>query len=265
MSSHQELHQQLLELNRTPQSDTDLSNWITAENHLELLRKNANEDELIICATGTHIIIDSLVVKADNLNPLDKEDLLKWNMDPRNLPKNYTSAKGQDDTFVETSDPMSGSRKLREARRLGVVRHYVGPGRRGVSYYEVMQEYAHVSQIHYQGNNTYAHFDDFGFDHSVVSITTTNQEEGIMAASFQRQELELYLAATNSVLVRLFDFSLWGRHGFVPSTTQPFTKNTGRDDLFYQQRVFASKCSETTGVQIVKLSRPQRTILNAIT
>ncbi|MDE0630651.1 MAG: hypothetical protein OXH73_04030 [Caldilineaceae bacterium] len=265
MSSHQELHLQLLELNKMPQSDTDLTNWITAGNHLELLRKNANEDELIICATATHFNIDSLVVNEDNLNPLDKEDLLKWNMDPHRLPKSYASAKGLDDTFVQTIDPMSGSRKLRDARRLGVVRHYIGPDKRSVSYYEVAQEYAHVSQIHHQPNNTYSYFDDFGLNHPVVSITTTNQDAGITLASFKRQELELYLAATNSAMVRLFDFSLWGRHGFVPVATQPFTRYMGRNDLFYQQRIFASKCSETAGVQIIELSRPKSIILTDIT
>jgi hypothetical protein len=49
--------------------------WIEASAHLTLLRDNADDDELIIYASGPYTFIHAVVVCAEKLRPIDQNDL----------------------------------------------------------------------------------------------------------------------------------------------------------------------------------------------
>ena len=75
-------------------------------------------------------------------------------------------------------------------------------------------------------------------DH-VVSITTKEDGRGVTLVSFKRGPLEQYLAASDSSLMRMFDFTLLRRGSFSGWPDGPEDLFTESDDFFYRQKIAA--------------------------
>ena len=131
-------------------------------------------------------------------------------------------------------------------------------------YYEVMQEYSHLTEIHWRPEqHAYCRFDENGdYDH-IVSITS-GVDKDVSLVTFKREPLELYLAASNSVLIRMFDFTLLRRENFTRWPDGPECIFTGSDALFYRQKVDAGKAAYTRGVQIIAPSRSKAEIFASL-
>ena len=79
---HKKLVERIAQLDTLPQAADQYAIWIKAGKHLDLLRDNTNDDELVIYASGSYTFIHTLVVKEDRLSPVDHDDLLGWNGNP---------------------------------------------------------------------------------------------------------------------------------------------------------------------------------------
>ena len=89
----------------------------------------------------------------------------------------------------------------------------------------------------------------------MVSVTSGGDHGGISLVSFKRRDLEEYLAATDSALVRLFDFTLFRRDGnydFMGWSDEPEQLIIETADLFYRQKVDSGKAAYTRGIQIIR-------------
>lgn len=124
------------------------------------------------------------------------------------------------------------------------------------SYCEVLQEYSHLSGIHWKSEySSFCRFDENGdFDH-VVSFTSGEGVNDVTLVSFKREPLELYLAASNSVLVRMFDFTLLRSGKFSRWPDQPESLRLENDTMFYAQVIDPGKAGYVRGIQIVPPSR----------
>lgn len=64
-----------------PASDEEHKEWIQAKEHIKFLKDNAQSSEIVIHATQEYSFIHSMVVPEKLLEPLDKEDLMHWQID----------------------------------------------------------------------------------------------------------------------------------------------------------------------------------------
>ena len=264
--AHNKLIERIENLNKVPDDPKEYENWIKADGHLALLRDNEKEEELILYGANRYTFIHSAVVSLDCLDPVDQDDLLKWSGNPYSSSASYLSGSEQDGIWIEL-DTNWGAKTLGSARQLVFARHFKGMKGSEASYYEVLQEYLHLTDIHWRPERrAYCRFDESGeFDH-VVSITSNGDGGSVTLVSFKREPLEQYLAASNSVLIRMFVFSLLRpeRVFDVPDWShQPKTLNEA-NKLLYRFNIEPGKESHTRGVQIIHLSRPKSEIISSM-
>ena len=262
---HNKLHERISHLNQLPESVSEYADWIRAEEHLAFLKDNAQSDELVVYAVGEYILIHTVIVNETSLSNLDKDELLKWNYAPGSSCASYASELKGKNFSIQRSDNSVGSESLRGAQQLVFPRYFEGLQGREARYYEVMQEYSHLTEIHWRPEqHAYCRFDENGdYDH-IVSITSREQEGGVSLVSFKREPLERYLAASNSKLIRMFDFTLFGRGKFTGWSDGPENILKKSNALFYRQKIDAGKAAYTQGVQIVPLSRPKADIFSSL-
>lgn len=262
---HEQLIKRISQIDKVPESIAEYAVWIAAGKHLSLLRDNAEQDELIIYAASDYSFIHTVVVSEDNLSPLDHEDLLRWSGNPFNPLASYAYGGGKEGFWIENSDHAWDSKSLEGARQLVFARRFEGLNENDAYYYEIRQEYSHVTDIHWRPErHAYCRFDENGdFDH-VVSITSKADKGDMALISFKRESLERYLAASNSVLVRMFDFMLlrYGNFTAWPDGPEDVIKETAA--LFYRQKVDSGQAAYTRGVQIIRPRRPKTEIFSSL-
>ena len=266
-------HNQLLKrigvIDAIPEDAAEYEVWLRAQQHLDLLQDNAEEDELAVYASGPSTFIHAVVVDENSLSLSDTKQLLGWSGNPfLSSSANYTWGGGRDDVWIDRRSNLWRSDALRKARHLVFARHLEGARERDSSYYEILQEYAHLADIHWQrAERAYCRFNELGDLDCVVSITPKDSEKGedLMLVSFKREPLEMYLAASNSVLVRTFDFILYKRGEFSGWSDVPEKKVARNPDFIYRQKVDDGKAAYVRGIQIIRPSRPQSAIFAQIT
>ena len=177
-------------LGKAPEDPDKFTTWIKADGHLALLRDNAKEDELIIYGSGIYSFIYAVVVSEENLSPLDKDDLLKWNgKHPFSPCASYIYSGAKDEIWIEGSDFCTNT--LKGAQQLVFARTFEGMKGKERSYFEILQEYAHVTGIHWRRErHAYGHFDKNGEFDPIVSITSREDQGDITLVSFKRKPLE---------------------------------------------------------------------------
>ena len=127
------------------------------------------------------------------------------------------------------------------------------PDRDGM-YYEIAQEYAHVSGIHWRPDrHAYSRIDHRGDWMDVVSISDRRGSHYADMVSFQRESLDLHLIAMNAVLVQTFDLTL-------RRPSRPFEHNRREHvdrtvrvgaDLCYREMINEDRFGFIRGVQVI--------------
>lgn len=260
---HKKLVEQIEQINKLPDDPTEYADWIKAGTHLSLLQNNAEEDELIIYAGGKYIFIHGVVVNKDNLCPLDQDDLLDWNGNPFSLCAGYAWGSERDDVWIERGGLIYRPKTLESARQLIFAREFAGLQSNASIYYEILQEYTHVTGIHWKPEqNAYCRFDGRGELEHTVSITSKTMPQYLSLVSFKREPFEEYLAASQSVLVQMFDFTL-GKLADMNWRYAPenIIKKT---HIFFRQKLDLGKSAHTHGVQIIRSRRSNSEVFASI-
>ena len=259
---HKKIIEQIKSLDEPPSDQNDFSNWIQAEAHLEFLRQNARSDELVIYGSSGYSFIYASVVSNNRLEEISQEDLLHWDGTPYSLFASYVWGDGRDDVWVERSTESSSAGVLNSATQLIFGRTFEGWSGSARTYFEVNQEYTHLTGIHWRPEErAYCRFDESGDLEHVVSVTAPTEKVGeVRCISFTWQPLEEYLVATNSTLIRRFDFTLFRRGNFSgwPEGTESVIQESDR--LFYRKKVCPGYAAYTTGVQLIIPRRPRRAV-----
>lgn len=264
---HKDLIKRITTVDERPEDPCAYAQWIKADAHLRLLRDNANHSELIIYATGQYTFVNTVAVDAAKVdeNNLDVDDLLAWSADPfHSSLASYVYGGGRDDVWIERERSIDGAEALRRARPLifGRVRPDRPTG--GTAYFEASQEYSTLSDIHfYPEHSAYCRYDDRGDLEHVITITAQQESDGVSLVTFEWEQLEQYLAASRSVLVRMFDFTLYTPGAFQGWSNGPENVITDRD-IFYRQKIDGKSAAYTRGVQIILPRRPKQAIFDAM-
>ena len=248
---HRQLVDSISKLDTMPHDIGAYADWIKAGAHLDLIRRNALADELIIYASGDYTFVHTVVVPEDAYKAVDVEDLLDCRADPFDALAGYCWGGGRDDVWIERSDAICGSKSIQGSSQLVFARTIPESADRDRLYYEVSQEYAHITQIHFlREHDAYCRFDKLGDLEYVVSLTTNSNPGEVSLVTFKRDPLEEYLAANSSVLVRMFDFTLFDRSGFTSWSSTPEDLIRERN-LYYNQKVDEKRAAYTNGIQII--------------
>ena len=230
---HKKLIERISQLDELSEAAAEYAIWIKAYGHLTLLRDNGKEDELIIYASGNYTLIHTVVASEDSLSYLNKDDLLHWSSDPFSSCASYVWGGGRDDVWIERGGCCNwglGSKTLENERELVFERSFERWKGEGRSYFEILQEYSHLTEIHWRPEErAYCRFDEHGDLDHVVSVTS---QEDIGVVSFRWDPLQRYLAASNSVLLRMFDFTLLRRENFTAWPDEPENVINESDRLF---------------------------------
>ena len=261
---HKKLRERIALLDKVPEDPAEYTAWIIADGHLDLLRDNAKEDELVIYGSGDYTFVHAVVVGENKISPLDKGDLLRWNgKHPFSLCASYLFGGAKDDVSIEGADFVA--KTLKGARQLVFARTFEGMKGKERSYIEILQEYVHLTEIHWRPErHAYCRFDENGDFDPIVSIQSKEGDGDVTLVSFKREPLEQYLTATKSVLIRMFDFTLY--KGNCPAWPDgPENVINVSDDFFYQQKINPGKAAYTRGVQIIRPNRPKVEIFSSLT
>jgi len=262
--AHTQLVKAIALVDEFPAGKEDYARWIEGGQHLELLRKNALEDEIIVYGSGESTFIHSAVVANEALEPIDEDDLLSWSCNPFNNVANYVSRFDGGDTWIERDMHGAGSKTLEAAKQLVFCRTFEGWTGGIEPPIEVLQEYVHLSGIHWiPEHQAYCCFDEHGDIDPVVSITTRDQDAADVAlVSFKRAPLEEYLAASDSSLLRMFDYTLFRRNGFSGWPEGPEDLGGKGEALVYRQKIVAGVAGYTRGFQLVRNTREKGEVLS---
>lgn len=188
---HKKLIEKISKIDKMPEDQSEYAQWIKATAHLELLRANAEEDEIIVYAGGDYTFIQSVVVRREAIYPLDQDDLLQWSGNLYSGCADYEWGGGRDDVWIYRTAPIDGTKSLSACRAIVFVRTIDGLHDKNRNYFEISQEYAHVTNIHWrEAHRAYCRFDRRGDWEPVVSVTSRETDRDVSLVSFKRNPLE---------------------------------------------------------------------------
>lgn len=265
--AHKKLAERIAAVDQAPEDEAGFADWIKAGGHLDLLHDNAQDDEIIVYGSGPHFFVHSLVVANDKLTPVNEEDLLGWSCNPFTSIASQVWGGGRNDVWIERGDRHRGADTLSDAMDLVFARTFEGWADEDErTYFEVHQEYTHLSGIHWRPEHrAYCRFDDNGDLAHVVSVTNKHvTANDVSLVSFSWGPLEEYLTLSNSSLVRMFDFTLlrYGSFGGWPTGAEEYGRHG--DNLFWRQKVSGSEAAYTRGVQIIRPRLPVERVYGAV-
>jgi hypothetical protein len=264
---HKKLIETITKLDEVPIDPHVFSEWIKAHAHLEFLRKDAQSNELVVYASGEYSFIHSVVVSNDKLFPINRNDLKGWNLEPYKSCASYVTGGGRNDVWIERGLRHTGTKSLEDAVQLIFGRGFEGWSGAGRNYYELNQEYAHLTGIHWRPEmQAYCRYNENGDLEPIVSITTRDDKDSKIAlASFKWEPFEEYLVASNASLVRMYDFALFHRSKFAGWSDEPPEDFDESEHFFYLQKVMPGYAAYTRGIQIIFPRRSKKDIFSGIT
>ena len=261
---HDRITRAINEMDEPPTEDQEYSSWIRAGGHLQLLRQNARDSEVIIYACSRPTFIHAVIAKESEVTPPDIDDLLEWSSSPYIGRAGYSWTGSARDVRVEFTETNSLPRKLKHRQNLIFSRRMEGVD--DPHYYELLQEFAHTTGMHWrEEQRAYCQIDENGDVEPVVSITKPDGNGGITLITCKREPLEQYLAATGNVLIRFFDFMMVKYGEFTSWDAGIRERKTETQFLFYEQCVHPDGHAFTRGAQVVPVTMPKDILLKSIT
>jgi hypothetical protein len=261
--AHKKIAEKIALIDNPPSESEAFQTWIRAGTHLTFLEENARSGELMIYASGPYSYIYSIAVPLDALASGKPDELLYWSADPFRSIASYVSGGGRDTMWIERGNHRRDAPSLDKGVDLVFGRTFEGWTGTGQNYFEVNQEYTHLSGIHWRPeHNAYCRFDENGDLDPTVSVTTRNESRDVSLVTFTWPKLEEYLAIAGFALVRMFDFMLlrYGQFGTWGDGPEQIIRRSV--DFSYRQKVVGN-AAYTRGVQIIR-PRNARTVSNEI-
>jgi hypothetical protein len=245
----------LNEMSVEPADKGRFAEWIELADVVPVLQANAESEEFIVYASMLHCYVHAVVVpRAAVLDELDVEDLLRWSFGPDS---SWGISHSWNPRQVEICPPLdhTGSRTLSKGEQLVFRRDF--EGRLGSpTYVEVLQKFAHVFDLHYlPEREAYCRLDDHGEIEDCIRIVRLKDGKGGpggMVVTFLRELLDRYLALTDSVVVRTFDFTRLRSGSFGGWPIDVDRRRVVGEDIYYEYLVVPQYASFMRGVQIVR-------------
>ncbi len=259
---HKEIIKAIELIDELPPTQERFAEWLKARQHLKFLEENSRAQEIAIFASGPYLYLHSVLVPNSLLSTHNTTDLLAWSAMP-SYAASYVYGGGREDVWIERDSGVSGPDILKNGKSLVFSRDFEGR-RMGEHGWEISQEYLHLAGLHeLPERSSFCMLDENGDYKECISITSKkNPQNKTTLISFDRDALEMYMAASDSSLVRLFDVTLVKPGDFSQWSQTKEDVNITDESLFYRQKVDAGSASYTRGVQIVRCSQPKQSIFD---
>ena len=244
-----------MRVSESPQDDAEFNAWLTALDAVEFLKANAADDEFVFYATSRQTFIHTVLVPTANVTPPDMDDLVSWSFNAyRPWGVSYTLS---DTPGIRIASPFEGrgTKSFKGTTRLVFPRDF--EGRVGDKHYwEILQPFAHVFDLHYlEERNAFCRLDENGDVEDLVRILTVSgrgEDFDGTVITFQRKLLDEWMLLTNTVMVRTFEF-IRRRLGFMMDGTDATRTGPTEDDgILYKFGVVPEQASFRRGSQIVR-------------
>ena len=262
---HIQIRRIIEDLDQPPIAPADYSPWILAPRHLQFVKDNRLDDEVILYASGPFTFIHAVVTKETDLDNIDHDDLLDWDTSPYTSRASYVHQGDTDDVWIEYHESRPKPTTIPNRQNLIFARAIDRDDTRDSLYYEVLQEFAHVAGIHWRPEQrAYCRLDHSGNIEPVVSITQRDDSSPVALVTCKRKPLEQYLAASGNVLVQFFEFMMANHdefNGWYDCTPQQTVES---DEFLYTQLIIPRKHAWTRGVQIDHPTTPKPELLRSI-
>ena len=253
----------LTQMSQPPPEKASFNAWLEMADAVAFLRRNVQEDEFVMYAIMQHTYIHGVLVPVSAVDPPNIEDLLSWNC---------TAYSGWGVVFASSPQPSvaiappldgTGSSTLDKGEQLVFARSF--EGRVGEEdYYEILQKFLHISEIHFvPERSAYCRFDKHGDIEDVIRIVEIPAKVGEFGGTvitFRRDALDRYLALTDSAIVRTFDFTRLQPSHFGMWSKGHEAQLVKNDDLFYRKHVEPGHTSYMRGCQIMSSSMSKESI-----
>jgi hypothetical protein len=245
----------LKQMSIPPVEEKSFDIWLQLQDVVAFLKENARDDQFVLYASLPNVYIHAMLVPSKYITPPNIDDLMSWNCNAYSGWGIVTSY--QPTPTVSISQPLdgTGSETLDKGEQLIFAREF--DGRVGEKhYYEILQKFLHISDLHYLGErNAYCRLDRRGDVEEVVRINEipagARQMSGGTIVTVTRDVLDRYTALTDSKIVRTFDFTRTSLSRFGGWKDSHETTVTQMDDLFFRTHIEAGHASYLRGCQVI--------------
>ena len=264
--AHNRIFDTFIKLDRPPDNSEAFDQWVASDTHMELLDDDPRHTEIIAFAISKHAFIHSVVVPESRLANLDDIQLLNWNTGPVTSRASYSWRTNQEPVNIVLGNDIWDSNSELFSQPLVFYRTYRNPNNRIEKRFEILQEYVHLTDSNWDENQqAYCRYDHLGELEHVISISSQEDEDNSRGiVTLLRAPLEEYLAASQSVLVRLFDFMLLRFGDFERWPDAKKTVYEPEKSLIYTSVLDPGKASYKRGVQSLRPTRDNQQIFSAI-
>jgi hypothetical protein len=250
---HKQLIDRILRLDLVPQEQAEFARWIQADAHLAFLVDNSSEDEFVVRAYGPFSLVSTVLVPVELVRSPNFDDLLGWSFSTPDYRACYISMGGRDNIEVEIGFSGTGSDILAKGQNLVFYRNFQGWPEEDRNYFEPLQEFAHLADIHWRSEHgAYCKYNAEGDLDPVLSISVRGQNrEDASLVSVDRIVLDQFLAASGLAIVRLFDFTLLKTENFPGWNNGDRHEYVEQDGLAFNRQIIPGIAAYTRGVQVV--------------
>lgn len=223
-------------LNEIP--DADPTSWlVSAEGSLDYLKVNSHNDEIVIYASASSVLIHGVLAIRSKVTPADGADLQDNNIpmphDCWCIQRVWGGGEGHR-MYLEL--PLSSSSKsFQGGEKLIFRRHFTGVAL-GPSPIELSQKLVHSLALHYvPERSAYCRLDARGDIEDVIKVIQLNKGstwDYLDVVTILRKDLDTFMALSDTCLVLRFDFTRvrWGSFGGWGEINR---YNREETDLFY--------------------------------
>ena len=269
---HSQIAKDLHLVNQPNESDAEYEEWLHMIPRLNLLIKNAGNDEVILFASSdpggdpiSTTYIHTVLTKHKDVTPPNYDDLLDWSSNPFDGRCGYWWEPGEGEVHLWNSIPHPRPTSMEHAQNLVFGRHIEWLDNDDATYYELLQEFVHASGIHWiEEQRAYCQVDENGDIDPVVSITKNGKPDFTTLITCKRGPLERYVAAAGYVLVRFFDFTIFNYSKARTWDGTERTRHITSPELFYDQGIHPDGHSFIRGVQSLYPITPKQDLFRSM-
>jgi hypothetical protein len=206
--NHRSVIKELSKISKTPKSRSEeFKKWLEQTEFLEFL-VHTRSNEIPIYITNQHIFLYSVFLPLSNLQGDYIDDLIKWNFTSNNTWGIDQSFGPKHEKKLKISAPFEyyQASRLSKAEPIIFIRSFSGKIT-NQTYIELNQKFAHINDLHYlEEKNNYSLLNEGGDIEEIVRIT---KSEDCTLVTIKQQYIDEYLYLSESVLLRLFDRTLF--------------------------------------------------------
>lgn len=197
----------LLPFINVPSDDSLFLKWIEQEDVIPFLEKEIVEDRIILLASLPYGFLNSVLIPPIELNSNNINDLMEWDVSQYH---SWSEVYSSDQVWIEPPLASSSSKIIGSAEAILFARTFDG-AIANRDYFQLSQKIEHLLDVHFVSErNAWCKLNRLGDIEDIVKISSLEigrKDRKGTIISVLRSELERYTTLTDSMLVRMFDFT----------------------------------------------------------